>query len=150
MSAIQLLFSSSGSPMGTLIRAATWSRWSHVALVANRTAIEAAPFCGVREVKLEEAITRAKDTTLVELPVHNPQLIIEAARSQLGKPYDWTAILGLGLHRDWQEQDAWFCSELIAWSAAEAGESWYRCKSLRRVTPQHLWMLPPVGELCTE
>ncbi|MNF95265.1 hypothetical protein D3C84_780070 [compost metagenome] len=111
--------------------------------------IEATPFYGVRRVKLGEAIGQASDSALVELPARNPHRIIEAARSQLGKPYDWTAILGLGLRRDWQERDAWFCSELIAWSAAEAGEPWYRCESLRRVTPQHLWMLPPVGELCT-
>lgn len=149
MSAIQLLFSSSGSPMGALIRAATWSRWSHVALVANGEVIEATPFYGVRQIKLKDAISRASDSALIELPARDPQRIIEASRSQLGKPYDWTAVLGLGLRRDWQERDAWFCSELIAWSAAEAGEPWYRCESLRRVTPQHLWMLPPVGELCT-
>lgn len=149
MSAVRLLFSSSNSPMGAVIRAATWSRWSHVALVAGDAVIEAAPFYGVRQVTLDDAIGRARETALVELPARNPQRIIGAARSQLGKPYDWTAVLGLGLRRDWQERDAWFCSELIAWSAAEAGEPWYRCESLRRVTPQHLWMLPPVGELCT-
>lgn len=149
MSAIQLLFSSSGSPISTLIRAATWSHWSHVGLVANGEVIEATPLYGVRQIKLEDAINRASDSALVELPARDPQRIFQAVRSQLGKPYDWRAVLGLGLRRDWQERDAWFCSELIAWAAAEAGEPWYRCESLRRVTPQHLWMLPPVGELCT-
>lgn len=149
MSTIQLLFSSSGSPMGALIRAATWSRWSHVALVAGGDVIEAAPFHGVRQVKLNDAIGQAKEFALVELPARDPQRIIDAARSQVGKPYDWTAVLGLGLRRDWQGRDAWFCSELIAWSASEAGEPWYRCESARQVTPQHLWMLPPVGELST-
>lgn len=149
MHAISLLFSSSYSPAGALIRTVTWSRWSHVALVAKDEVIEATPFYGVRQIKLDDAMNRARDSVLVELPARDPQLIIESARSQLGKPYDWTAVLGLGLRRDWQERDAWFCSELIAWAAAKAGEPWYRCESLRRVTPQHLWMLPPVGELCT-
>ncbi|MGH6980467.1 MAG: hypothetical protein ACREFC_04605, partial [Stellaceae bacterium] len=33
---------------------------------------------------------------------------------QLGKPYDWRAILAFAVHRDWRERDAWYCSELIA------------------------------------
>ncbi len=147
MRAIRLLFSSSNSLMGAVIRTATWSRWNHVALVTDDEVIEATPFFGVRQIALAEAVGRARETALVELPAREPRQIIEAARSQLGKPYDWTAVLGLGLRRDWQDRDAWFCSELIAWSAAEAGEPWYRLESLRRVTPQHLWMLPPLGEL---
>jgi len=149
MGTVRLLFSSSKSPLGALICAATWSRWSHVALIDGDEVVEATPFYGVRRIKLADAIGQAKEAATVELPAREPQRIIGAARSQLGKPYDWTAVLGLGLRRDWQGRDAWFCSELIAWSAAEAGEPWYRCESLRRVTPQHLWMLPPVGELCT-
>ena len=66
-----------------------------------------------------------------------------AAASQIGKPYDYTAILGLGLRRDWQEEDAWFCSELVAWAFQHAGEPLFRAECLRRVTPQHLWMLAP-------
>lgn len=149
MDTVQLLFSTSGGPISALIRTATWSRWSHVALVVGNDVIEASPRFGVRQIKLKHAIGEAKETTVVERPARSPQRIIEAAHSQLGKPYDWTAVLGLGLRRDWQGIDAWFCSELIAWAAAEAGEPWYRCESLRRVTPQHLWMLPPMGELCT-
>ena len=56
---------------------------------------------------------------------------------------DVTAIVGLGLHRDWQEDDRWFCSELVAWAFEKAGEPLFRAEVLRRVTPQHLWMLAP-------
>ncbi len=34
--------------------------------------------------------------------------------AQLGKPYDSTAILAFAFGRDWQEEDSWFCSELVA------------------------------------
>jgi hypothetical protein len=38
---------------------------------------------------------------------------------QIGKPYDTTAVIGLGFGRNWREPDSWFCSELIA-AALEA------------------------------
>ena len=148
MERIQLLFSTTRHPFSGLIRAATWSRWSHVALVAGPHVIEAVALGGVRQVSKAYALQRASDYCLVDLPAHNAQAIIDAARSQIGKPYDWTAVAGLGLHRDWQEDDSWFCSELVAWAADQAGESWFRPEALRRITPQHLWMLSPERALC--
>ncbi|MDD2105723.1 hypothetical protein CMV24_15000 [Pseudomonas plecoglossicida] len=143
MSSIQLLFTTTRMPLSALIRAATWSRWSHVALVDGPNVIEAVALGGVRQISKNHAMSQATDYCLVDLPARYPQAIIDAARTQLGKPYDWTGIVGLGLHRNWQEEDSWFCSELVAWAAAETGEAWFRSDALRRVTPQHLWMLPP-------
>jgi hypothetical protein len=143
---IQLLYSTTRKPFSALIRAVTWSRWSHVALIDGEHIIESVANGGVRQYPLEQAISLAADHCIVDLPARDPQAILDAARSQLGKPYDWTAILGLGLHRDWQKDDSWFCSELVAWAAAEVGEHWFRPEALRRVTPQHLWMLPPRQE----
>lgn len=148
MGSIQLLFSTTRHPFSGLIRAATWSRWSHVALVAGHHVIEAVALEGVRQVSKAYAIERASAYSLVELPARNPQAVIDAARSQIGKPYDWTAIAGIGLRRDWQEEDSWFCSELVAWAADQAGEPWFRQEALRRVTPQHIWMLSPERGLC--
>ncbi|MDZ7887766.1 MAG: YiiX/YebB-like N1pC/P60 family cysteine hydrolase [Pseudomonas sp.] len=148
MSQIQLLFSTTHKPFSALIRTMTWSRWSHVALVAGPHVIEATALEGVRQISKAYAISRASDYCLVDLSAHDPQAIIDAARSQIGKPYDWTAIAGLGLHRDWQEEDSWFCSELVAWAANQAGEPWFRAEALRRITPQHLWMLSPERGLC--
>lgn len=148
MERIQLLFSTTRHPFSGLIRAATWSRWSHVALVAGPHVIEAVALGGVRQVSKAYAIQRASAYCLVDLPARNAQAIIDAARSQIGKPYDWTAVAGLGLHRDWQEDDSWFCSELVAWAADQAGEPWFRPEALRRITPQHLWMLSPERGLC--
>ena len=36
------------------------------------------------------------------------------ARSQIGKPYDEQAILAFVAGRNWQDPEAWFCSELVA------------------------------------
>lgn len=145
MPSVRLLFSTSRHPGSAIIRAFTWSRWSHVALINGDQVIEAAAPHGVRRAPLAQAIEHAHRSAIVSLPCSDPGRIIAAAASQIGKPYDWTAVLGLGLHRDWQETDAWFCSELVAWAFARAGESLFRAEVLRRVTPQHLWMLQPVS-----
>lgn len=141
---ITLLFTTSNHPLSAVIRATTWSRWSHVALVSGDMVIEAAAPGGVTRRPLADALAAARDYELVMLPSHDPQRIIEAAVSQLGKPYDYSAIVGLWLHRDWQDDRRWFCSELVAWSFQQAGEPLFRPDTLRRITPQHLYMLPPL------
>jgi uncharacterized protein YycO len=143
MPSIRLLFTTTSKPFSAAIRALTWSRWSHVAIIDGDTVIEAAALQGVCRTPLRAAIEHAREYASGYLRCANPQAVIEAAASQIGKPYDYTAILGLGLRRDWQEDDAWFCSELVAWSMAQAGTPLFRHESLRRVTPEHLWMLSP-------
>ena len=60
---------------------------------------------------------------------------VAVAGTQLGKPYDFTAVLGIGLHRDWTETDSWFCSELAAWACLHAGVPLLRFDRLNRITP---------------
>jgi hypothetical protein len=45
------------------------------------------------------------------------------ARAQLGKPYDFSNILGFALHQNWDDAERWICSEL-ALATAEAGGLW--------------------------
>lgn len=143
MDTISLLFCNSPDFVSRAIRVFTWSRWSHVALIDGYCAIEALPGEGVIMTETQDVLLRSREFELVELPCRNPEAVRAAAASQVGKPYDYTALLGLALRRNWQEEDAWFCSELIAWAFEQAGEPLYRAECLRRVTPQHLWMLGP-------
>jgi hypothetical protein len=41
-------------------------------------------------------------------------------REQVGKPYDFLAIAGIALRRDWRSENSWFCSELIASALSQA------------------------------
>lgn len=143
MGSVSLLFTRPPGLLGAAIRAFTWSRWSHVALIDGYEAIEARAPDGVIVTETEQLLLRDQVFELVELPCRNPEAVRAAAASQFGKPYDYTALLGLALRRDWQEEDAWFCSELIAWAFEQSGEPLFRRECLRRVTPQHLWMLGP-------
>ena len=125
-----------------LIRAVTWSKWSHAAVLDGDTVIEAG-INGVVETPLADIVSSHTETIVIDFPSVDSDKAIAAARSQIGKPYDYTAILGLLVHRNWQEQDSWFCSELVAWSAEQAGTPLFRTDSVNRVTPQHLWMVSP-------
>jgi hypothetical protein len=68
----------------------------------------------------------------------------DALYSRLGKPFDCEALLSFlddGIDHDWQQDDKWFCSELIAWALQTAG---YWNGPLRvpmsRITPHDLLM----------
>lgn len=111
-------------------------------MVNGEMAIEAT-WPSVRMVPLAEIVEAHSEYVLVDVPAWASSEILAAACNQIGKPYDWTALFGLLLHRDWQEDDSWFCSELVAWAFAQGGDPLFRPEALHRVTPQHLWMLPP-------
>lgn len=34
--------------------------------------------------------------------------------AQIGKPYDWTAIVAFVTGRNWRKPDTWYCSEILA------------------------------------
>jgi hypothetical protein len=57
--------------------------------------------------------------------------------SQLGRPYDTDWIYAWPLNRNWQDADAWVCSELIGWALQVEGVLTLPEK-LRRITPAQL------------
>lgn len=140
---VAVLFSTTSNPFSWLIRMMTWSRWSHVSIVDGDTIIQAHALHGVVRSSLAEAIDTAKRVELVRLPARDPAAVIAAAASQIGKPYDWTALLAFILRRDWQEDDSWFCSELVAWAFHRGGSPLFRADRISRVTPEHIAMLAP-------
>ena len=142
MSAVRLLFTRRRHPGSALIRVTTWSAWSHVDLIDDQSVLGAVAFHGVERELLATRLANASRAAVMTIPCADAQAVIAAAESQIGKPYDWLGVLGIGLHRDWQEPDRWFCSEMAAWAFHEAGRPLFRPDALYRVTPQHLWMLP--------
>lgn len=137
---MKVLFCTSNLPGAVLIRGVTWSKWSHVALVLDDgTAIEAT-WPKVRRVALSEILAKHSKYVIVDIPVDYNK-VVDAAMSQIGKPYDITSLFGILVHRSWSDTDSWFCSELVAWSFAQSGNSLFREEDVHRITPQNLWML---------
>lgn len=147
MKTIKLFYADNPGITSKLIRLFTWSEWSHVAIVDGDVIIEATGGKGVIATPLLQAQQDAKLWRLEEYPCLDADAIIAAARSQIGKPYDRTAILGILFSRDWQEDDSWFCSELVAYSFQKGGRKLFRRDTLNRITPEHLWMLEPNSDL---
>lgn len=123
-----------------LLRTGLWSSWSHCAIVTpENTVIEAAAGKGVVEVNFAEFIAPLSRWSIKDLPVPDEAAAIRWARSQKGKPYDWAGAIGLGFHREWNDPDKWWCSEIIA-GACEAGGRPRFIFNVNRITPPHVWM----------
>jgi uncharacterized protein YycO len=137
---VKVIFCTSQKFGAIAIRALTWSDWSHAAIIDGEDVIEAT-WPRVCVSPLAEVIARHSSCVIVEFADVDATAIVQAARSQIGKPYDLAGILGIALHRDWQEQSKWFCSELVAWAFGQAGVPLFRADAQSRVVPQHLWML---------
>lgn len=144
---VRIVFTRNWLPGSLMIRAATWSRWSHVGIIDGEYVIESAVFVGVRRRPLVELIRESSAHAFSALPAKDARLVIEAARSQVGKPFDYMGIVGLAFRGNWQRRRSWFCSELAAWSSQAGGKPWFRRDRIGRVTPEHLWMLAPTDSL---
>lgn len=154
-STIRIRFTRNNTLTSHVIRAFTWSDYSHVEFAMDMGYLGALgwggksksgiPFkSGVQLRPLDYNWTGQFQMAEIEVPDENTkQKILKFAMSQIDKPYDWTAILGLGLHRDWHEHDSWFCSEYVAESFVEGNFPLIR-DIVDRVTPGMLYDLESV------
>jgi uncharacterized protein YycO len=143
MAKVKLRFTKNSSVVSKLIRLFTWSEFSHVEFVLNEGLL-GAQVDGVKIRPFDyakcEYVYRYVDCTI---PQYN--LVIDYATKQIGKPYDFTGIINLALHRNWREKDSWFCSELVAASFEAAGIYLIR-DDVTRITPQMLLECEEVHE----
>ena len=124
-----------------LLRTALWSSWSHCGIVTpDLTVIEAAAFHGVRERPLREFLADVSRYSIKTIALPNDARAIAFARAQIGKPYDWWGVIGIGLHRDWTDDSAWFCDELLEAACKDGGRQRF-IEDVWRITPQHSWMV---------
>lgn len=136
---VRVIFSRRHHPGSLVLRTFMWSPWSHCGIIDGDHVIQATAGHGVINTKLDDFMADASRYAVVEFEA-NAWQVIQAARSQLGKPYDLLGCAGIYFHRSWQDDDAWFCSELVAWALEQGGCDLFRLDA-RRITPQHLWML---------
>lgn len=118
--------------------------WTHVALLNGDMVIEATGIGlpGVRLTPFGQWVERHITYSIRSLPHPDPEAVWRNSLSQLGADYDWRWIFGWVFRlRDWQDDEAWVCSELIAWACERAGKPLFAPGSTWRVTPQMLYDL---------
>ena len=137
---ITLQFSTTKHISSKAIQFFTWSWASHVDFVLpNGKLFGALATQDGGGVRLHDA---ENYTRIERFQVDVPESIIDIAMTQEGKPYDWAGIFGLVLReRNWEDDDKWFCSELVAWSFKQGGFPLLN-ETTSRITPRDLLISP--------
>lgn len=124
------------------IKLVTFSRWSHVAVMLSEDEVIDSTFLhGVAVNSTSKFLSNYKRHSIVDVKVKDEQAAIKFALQQVGKPYDWTALLGLVLQRNWQRADSWFCSELLEAILYAGGTPRVRQDYVSTITPQMSWTI---------
>ena len=134
---LRIKLSSSKNPFSLGVRAFTRSNFSHVDLdLDNGFYVGSQPGIGVVIHK-----EKCPFEQFFELDIPSDK-VLEYAMSQVGKPYDYSGIYGFLFNRNWQHDDSWFCSELVA-AAINKQEQMFK-KDAFRVTPCDIRLLPNI------
>jgi len=140
MAPVRLAFYRGAGLTGWAIRTITWSDYDHVALLLpDGSVLDVEPGAGVSEhatVRVADAIYTVNANTSMQ------DAALAWAQQQIGDRYDWSATLGIALHRDWREPGAWMCSELCVRAFEVAGQPLLNADHVNRITPGDLLMSP--------
>lgn len=131
---ILIIFGRNNHILSWAIRLFEWSRWSHCGIVDGDYVIEATAFGGVVRTPLRTFKKRYRRFEFAYLPCDDSEKVIERAKQEIGKKYDYLAIFGIFFRRGWNDKDKWFCSELVAYASGI-----FRYKRISRVTPEDLY-----------
>ena len=130
------------------IRKLTWSEYSHVEIGVYRKGrlgwVGALPEGVVwKPYDYDPHCNYAIAT--IDCTYEQKAKVAEFIKAQMGKPYDFGAICGIWLHRDWAKPDRWFCSELVAAACRHAGIKLVGdAEMLDRITPRDILYSPSV------
>ena len=134
MQSLPVVFSRSNKPFCWLIRLGTLSSWSHCGIIDGEYVIDATLASGVRRIPFSEWKTHYTKYEIVKFPVKNTKESIAFARGRVGNKYDFLGIVSHIFHKDIEDKDADFCSELVAATIGIKYKPW-------RLNPQFLKMV---------
>ena len=136
---VTLQFSTTNHPLSRIVCWATWSPFSHVDLLLPDGRVLGSEWdTGVTIRNQRRDYTRIARLT-ADIPF---DAYYDALMTQIGKPYDWSGVIGIMAHKEWQKKNSWFCSELQAWAAEQCGVRLLRRTDVSRVTPRDLLISP--------
>lgn len=106
------------------------ARWSHsAAIVDTRGApfvVESRAFHGVVATPLDAFVGRYPRTEIVSYEVADAKLGDDWVCMQVGRGYDYLAVLGRLVRKNWSDQGRWHCQELNEGRLIAAGARRFR------------------------
>lgn len=141
--AIKLRFIRENTLVSWLIRLFTGGQWSHVEFVTPLGYLAARP-PGVMMYPFDYCHPSAETFGTVNCTPEVAEKVIEFVYAQVGKPYNFLAILGDATNEDITEKDAYDCSQLVATAFAQANWPLLKGVKLFRINPQQIYDSPLV------
>jgi hypothetical protein len=137
-----------GSLGSLLIRWFDHGQWSHVDTVmpdgsllgARNDVIDGIP-AGVQIRPVTYLGTNPRFKVGIPADTVQTQAYYAFVQSQIGKPYDQTAIAAFVAGRDWNDTSAWFCSELCAAGLEAAKVVYPLAAPVNKVAPDDLLLV---------
>ena len=131
--------------ISSAIRTVTDSQWSHVEIVLPDNSYLGAHHPSGVQIRPYDYCQPLRERRY-QIPVSESALgkMLNFAHAQVGKPYDTADIFSILLHKNWQDSEAWICSELVA-ATAEAGGVFMlnvQAQYTHKITPEMLHLSP--------
>jgi uncharacterized protein YycO len=137
---VKLILCTKPGLSSAFLRLVMWSKWSHSAILDGGVVIDTTLWQGgVKSHTSEDFFDHYPTYEVRDIEV-DERHAADWLNEQIGKGYDWTALLSFVVQRDWQEPDKWFCSELSEAMISKFGKPRFRA-SAQRITPRHQEML---------
>ena len=138
------------SPLSRLIRWQTRSIYSHIAISHEGQVVEALGTRGrvVLAENYRQYHTPGTVVDVLDVPGVDPDLAWDFALEQVGKPYDYRAIVKFVTRRPATENGRWFCSELASAACSAGGVELLRIPH-HESSPRDVVASPAVREVAT-
>jgi hypothetical protein len=124
MADFSIRFITEGGFVCTAIRGFTFSQWSHAEIILPEGTYLGAHAGGGVQIRASNYVVPTRERRY-SIPVPDQMLedILNFAKAQIGKGYDYDAIGQIVIHKHdpWANANRWFCSELVAASANAGG-----------------------------
>jgi hypothetical protein len=148
MAAITFQFSARESLSSEAIRMFEHGPWSHVDAVmpegsllgARAEHINGIP-SGVQIRPSDYLPFSVKKIVSLEVPQDVADKFYALATSQIGKPYDFEALAGVFIGRNWRDEGSWDCSEVMAWCLESSVLHHPLAVPCNRVTPDDFYLV---------
>lgn len=131
---MRVIFSRCDSVESKAIQWFEGSRFSHCAtLTDDGDVIQTLWATGVQSVTLAEFLAESTDWVMYEVVLKDEAAAQAFTKAQLGKPYDKAALWGIALLRNWEYDNAWYCSELVCATLQAGGVALEGAAEYKRV-----------------